>query len=134
MRTIDSHKVNGCNEQLRIEVVDDPGSGGANHRYDITGFDTESNPSNCRDGYKISFSRSPIVFQNGPIGPNDKPNGITNEALLAILIDRLQCFQRGPYACNGNAMALTLLEEAQHWLHGRTRDRLARGVEGTHIV
>lgn len=54
------------------------------------------------------------------------------EALLAVIIDRLQCFQAGPYACRENAIALTKLEEAMMWLQKRTRDRLARGVEGTH--
>ena len=33
---------------------------------------------------------------------------------------------------SGAAIALTKLEEAQHWLKHRTEQRLARGVEGTH--
>ena len=56
---------------------------------------------------------------------------VTHEVLLAILIDRLQSFQAGPYACRENALALTKLEEAQHWLQARTKARMARGVEGT---
>ena len=49
-----------------------------------------------------------------------------------MLIDRLRGFQAGPFGCRENALALTKLEEAMHWLHHRTRGRMARGVEGTH--
>lgn len=73
----------------------------------------------------------PIRFQNGPI-KEAGVNGITQEVLLAICADRLRSFQAGPYASRDNAVALTHLETAQMWLHKRTRERLARGVEGTH--
>lgn len=58
-------------------------------------------------------------------------NGISNEALLAIVEDRLLGFQSGEYACRENAVALTKIQEAMMWLQKRTRDRAARGVEGT---
>jgi len=126
MREITSHKVNPANDTLTISVLDEPGAGGANHSYEISGFNTETNPSD-----DFSASSVELIFQNGPIAEAGV-NGITHEALLAILIDRLQSFQSGPYACRENALALTKLEEAQHWLHHRTRARMARGVEGTH--
>lgn len=133
MRELTGHKVNGCNDGITIEVLDEPGVGGANHRYDITGFDTESNPGAISGGYKASFSRCIILFQNGPI-PQAGVNGITHENLLAILIDRLEGFQRGKFACDENAAALTALQAAQGILKARTEKRLARGVEGTHKV
>lgn len=52
---------------------------------------------------------------------------------MAVVIDRLQGFQSGQYACRDNAIALTKLEEALMWLNKRTNDRIARGVEGTSI-
>jgi hypothetical protein len=117
--------------QLLIEAVDKPGPGGAYHRYDITCFDTTNNPSSeDRDGYKSSYSRLPVVFQNGPI-KEVGVNGVTNEALLAIVIDRLQSFQAGPYACIANAIALKYCVEALETLKMRTIGRMARGVEGT---
>lgn len=132
MRELTGHRVNPANDKLRIDVTDAPGAGGANHRYEVTGFDTESNPSRVNaEGYATSFSRLVLLFQNGPIAESGV-NGITHEALLAILIDRLQSFQAGPYACRENALALTKLQEAQMWLLERTRGRMARGVEGTH--
>lgn len=134
MRLLNDHIVEGdsSNHQLKVEVLDEPGHGGACHRYDVTGFDTANNSSNgSPDGYANSFSRSIVLFQNGPIKEYGV-NGLTHEALLAILIDRMRGFQSGPYACRDNAIALTHLEEALMWLQRRTRERIKRGVEGTH--
>ena len=97
-------------------MTDEPGAGGANHAYRVTGFDGD------RKGVNIDF-------QNGPINEHGV-NGLTQEVLLEIVIDRLRSFQAGPFACRENAIALTKLEEAQHWLLARTRARMARGVEG----
>jgi hypothetical protein len=134
MRIIEDHKVNPVNDTLSIEVTDEPGAGGANHRYEITGFDTGGNPSrNDAQGYASSFSRHVILFQNGTI-PENGVNGVTQEALLAIAADRLRSFQAGPFACKENACALTHIEEAMHWLQQRTIKRMRRGVEGTHTV
>jgi hypothetical protein len=71
-----------------------------------------------------------VCFQEGPIALAGV-NGISNEALLAIVEDRLAGFQSGEYACRENALALTKIQEAMMWLQKRTRDRAARGVEGT---
>lgn len=131
MRTIQTHKVNPCNDTITIEVLDEPGAGGACHHYGIHGFYTGRNPSadgSCDDDTMIH-----LLFQNGPIS-EEGVNGITQEVLLAILIDRLRGFQSGEYACNENAQALTKLEEAAMWLNSRTTQRMARGVEGTHEV
>lgn len=132
-RKVTSHKVNGLNEALDIEVRDGPGPGNACHRYDIIGFDTAENPSAVApDGFKASFGRLIILFQNGPV-KEAGVNGISGEALLAIVEDRLKSFQAGPFACRENALALTHLQEAMHWLHSRTNERLQRGVEGTSV-
>lgn len=119
MRTIDDHKVNPANDRLTINVTDEPGAGGANHVYEVLGFD---------DGSGVT-----IKFQNGPINEAGV-NGVTQEVLLAIVIDRLKSFQAGKFSSRENALALTHIQEAQHWLLERTRARMARGVEGTHTV
>lgn len=132
MRKITDHQVNPANDKIQIAVTDEPGAGGANHRYELAGFDTKGNPSEIGpDGFSSSFSKQVILFQNGPIAEAGV-NGITQEVLIAICIDRLRSFQAGPYACRENALALTKLEEAQMWLLSRTRARMARNVEGTH--
>lgn len=134
MRELTGHKVNPANDVLKIEVIDQPGSGGASHRYDITGFETVDNPSAIApDGYQVNFSRSIILFQNGPIAEAGV-NGITHEALLAILIDRLEAFQAGKFANDYNAAALDHLRSAQGVLLDRTRERISRNVEGTHAL
>jgi len=115
---------------VSVRRVDKLGSGGAHHVYMIDGFDNSTNPSvekflDCR--------HTLILFQNGSI-KEVGINGITEEALLAIVTDRLRSFQGGKYACKENACALTHIEEALMWLNRRTIERMRRGVEGTRNV
>jgi len=72
-----------------------------------------------------------IPFQHGTV-PKHGLNGVTNESLLAIVLRRLRGFQRSPFACRENHVAIAKIEDALLWLHHRTRDRQARGVEGEH--
>lgn len=96
------------------------GPGNAAHHYEIR-----------RKGEKIVMMR--ISFQDGPI-KEAGINGVVDENLIAIVIDRLQGFQSGAYACRYNALAVKKLEDALIWLQKRTQNREARGVEGTHKV
>lgn len=80
-----------------------------------------------------AYKLQEISFQDGPIKESGV-NGIMNEDLIAIVIDRMQGFQSGDYKCRENAIAITKLEEALLWLRKRTTDRERRGVEGTHVV
>jgi hypothetical protein len=130
VRELTDHRVNPANDKIRICVTDEPGAGGANHRYEITGYTLRNNAS-FDDATMYDSDGDVLLFQNGPIGEAGV-NGITQEVLLAIVADRLRSFQAGPYACRENAIALTKIEEAQLWLHKRTLDRMRRGVEGTH--
>jgi hypothetical protein len=121
MRTLTDHKVPGLNEALEITVLDEPGQGGACHEYQIE-LGTP-NASGLPNRWRLSF-------QNGPVKEAGL-NGISQEALLTIVIDRLRGFQSGEFKTRDNALALTYCEEALMWLQKRTRDRVARGVEGT---
>jgi hypothetical protein len=129
MREICDHKTNATNDNLKI-VSDDVELGGAPGGYLIIGFNAASNKSASPDLNEFCRTRALILFQNGPI-EKVGVNGITQEALLAIVIDRLRNFQAGPCSCRENALALTATEEALMWLQKRTRDRQMRGVEGT---
>ena len=134
MRQLTEHRIDRANDRPAVTVIDAPGAGGANHLYMIDGFDTQTNPSDPfvkRHGESAKYTT--ILFQNGPINTAGV-NGVTHEALLAIVADRLRSFQAGPYACKENACALTHIEEALHWLHWRTIKRMQRGVEGTHAL
>jgi hypothetical protein len=130
-RIITDHIINPANDKLKIEVADSLGSGGANHRYIIEGFNTKTN--NSDPVKQAPTEHVEILFQNGPISEKGV-NGITQEALLAIVIDRLRSFQNGKFACRANAMALDHIKEALHWLQQRTINRMKRGVEGTNAI
>lgn len=132
-RQLTDHESNQANKNLVINVLDEPGQGGACHAYGIKGHDETRNPFFTGERKVEWCEERLIVFQNGPIAKVGV-NGITHEALLAILIDRLRLFQSGKYACRENALALTKIEEALHWLNSRTRSRIERGVEGTDQV
>lgn len=129
MRVIEDHKVNQANDRLKITVTDEPGPGGANHAYVVTLTDWTQDPDAAKRDKGVWY----IDFQKGPINEAGV-NGLTQEVLLAIVIDRLRAFQAGPFSCRENALALTKLEEAQHWLLARTRGRTLRGVEGTNAA
>lgn len=123
MRTITDHVVRGDPApQLAITVLDEPGPGGANHRYKIghpgTGEEFD-------EGIAVY-----LEFQNGPINEAGV-NGVTQEALLAVVIDRLRSFQAGPYSSSLNAEALKHCRAALLALQMRTHERIKRGVEGT---
>jgi hypothetical protein len=128
MRELTSHKVNPANDQLTVTVNDGPGPGGASHNYSIEAPSASMNL--CPAG---PMNRVPLNFQNGPINEVGV-NGITHEALLAILIDRLEGFQSGKFANDYNASALDHLKDAAKALHARTLERMNRGVEGTHAT
>lgn len=121
MREIKTHLVDGAKEQVRIEQWEnEPAPGGAPSAYNLFVSHLGSTHELCK-----------IRFQKGALTDTNAPNGITNESLIAVVIDRLQHLQRGPLACRENAIAITKLEEALLWLQSRTRDRIARGVDNT---
>lgn len=126
MRNLTDHIVSGDQAvQLDITVIDEPGQGGANHEY-LIGI-------GGKNGYGHFLKTLQVSFQNGPIAEFGV-NGITQEALLAVVIDRLRSFQAGPFSCRENAIALTHCEDALMWLQRRTIARIKRGVEGTNQV
>lgn len=104
-------------KHIQVFVMDEPSHGGACHEYIVA--------NNQKD---VVIDR--IDFQKGPILEHGV-NGTSNEALLAIVIHRLKCFQRGQFSCDENGKALFHVKEALRWLDIRTGSREKRGVEGT---
>jgi hypothetical protein len=104
------HDGGGLNERIRVEAGE-PGPGGAPLHYSVR-VPTEDQPWTYTLLFHPAFS------------------GLTNEALLAVLEDRLRGFQTGPFACPENEDALVALRLALQRLKQRTRDRQARGVLG----
>lgn len=120
MRTVTYHLGSDANNEIHI-AADDPGAGGASHEYIIR--------PKCGYNEPTPDDYGTVSFQNGAIKEFGR-NGLTDESLIAIVVDRLRCFQSGPFSCRENALALTKLEEAMHWMNARTKDRVSRGVEG----
>ena len=113
------------NPNTAIQAIDQPGAGGANHRYYVI----RATDNKKSTGIPIDGLFASIHFQEGPVR-EEGVNGCHQEDLLAIVIDRLRSFQQGPFPCRENALALTHCEEAMHWLNHRTAERTKRGVEG----
>jgi len=107
----------GTRKHTQVTCLDEPGPGGACHEYIIQ--DALGDETFCE-----------ISFQNGPTKENGV-NGCQNEDLLAIVIDRLEHFQKGEYACEENEAALGNVRQTMANLRARTDRRKARGVEGT---
>lgn len=123
VRTIDTHHDgHGLNESIVISS-DVPDKSGAAHYYE---FDMQGDAQSLH-------SAGSVRFQTGPRGEVGSTPGITEAALLAVLIDRLRGFQSGPYACRENAIQLTKLEEVLHWTKARADERAKRGVLGRNV-
>jgi hypothetical protein len=73
-----------------------------------------------------------VAWQNGTMKQHGV-NGSLVEDLLEAVRARLQFYQDSKFACRENALALTHVEEALHWMDHRTADRGVRGVEGEHV-
>lgn len=134
MKQIDQvhHDGLGLNDRITIEVdARDGNAGGASHRYVAT-MDISPDVVGEEGGPQSSdIIVLDIQFQHGPRHEPDSVPGVTEAAVLAVLIDRMRGFQAGPFACRENALALTHLEDALHWVQHRARDRARRGVLGT---
>jgi hypothetical protein len=121
-----TYAVEGKAANLRTFAIGDVGRGGACRRYHISREISDPDHGDVL---------AEIQFQDGPIDADGNGvNGIQHEDLLAILIDRLEGMQRGAFACDENGFALRHLCTALELLQQRSRDRIARGVEGTHAV
>lgn len=120
IREINAHVVTECSlPRERVQTLGQAGPGGAYSLYRLTAFDENGLPSR-----PVQF----LKFQTG--NPyRSRINGTTNEVLLAIVLDRLGCFQGGQFPCAENAEAIELIEDALEILKDRTRRRLAKVQE-----
>jgi len=109
----------GLNDLITIKADDrDPDAGGASHIYAAE-----------IDDRKILR----VQFQHGARNVEGSTPGCTEAVLLAVLIDRMEAFQAGPFSCRENAIQLTKLQEVLHWTRHRAEARKRRGVLGENI-
>jgi hypothetical protein len=119
----EAERLSMLNRAITIDA-EEPVDGGAPTRYTI------------RVAAPAGSGAEPVVatlkFQEGVVGRNGEyVNGISDEALLEILIHRIKAFQAGPWATRENVTVLDCLTEALAALLRRTTVRQAAGVEGT---
>jgi hypothetical protein len=113
------HKVGKLNSAINIQVQDESDLSGMHYSY----------------GFYISIQRNTqkfaeVKFQKGPpkkIAMADQaaeivPEGLTEEALLAVLIHRLRCKVKMPINLKENSVVLQKLEESLMWLNHIAQD------------
>ena len=83
-------------------------------------------------GYHIEWQNGPLV--DAVTGERKAKNGAFVEDLVEAVLDRMQFYQSTKFSCRENALVITKLEEALHWMNHRTAKRIERGVEGTHTA
>jgi hypothetical protein len=104
---------------LFASATDEKSADGSHHHYAFTNVPAPGAPE---------IPLSSIKFQNGR--PEDVGvNGVSDVMVLAAVVDHLQGFQRGPFACNENTQAIAALENAIAWI--RLRPNLSGRVQGT---
>jgi hypothetical protein len=116
-RELTEHIAAPDGNQLRILVPE--GSDGISHDYLIEWH----RPDGRRQFAEIRFHKDD--------GTHPNTNGVTDEALLAILIDRLTCIQIAATSNALHASALAHLRSALDCLHEATRQVQARSKESS---
>jgi hypothetical protein len=124
------HDGYGLNDLIDIEADDkDPDAGNASHSY-VFSMPSEEFPENIRPK-TARHAVASVRFQHGPRNAEGSLPGVTEAAILAMLIDRITSFQNGPYPCTENARMLEHLEGALKATKERATNRANRGVLGT---
>jgi hypothetical protein len=129
-RPLYDHMVNRFNREcINVLTADERASDNAHHAY-VIGVSRGAECSTERDEV---VERCELNFQNGGL-KEVGANGITDQALIAVVLDRMRSFNDGQFRCRENSMIITKLEEAMMWMEKRGNDRARRGVEGERAV
>lgn len=111
MRQLENFSSDPRFKDLEVSATDQTTKGQANREYEIR-WKNKNQPN------QTTLNHLQIRFQNG--NPTEVGvNGVTDEALIAISIDRMKSFQTGPNANRETGIALTQLEEALTSLKSR---------------
>lgn len=120
------HDGHGLAESILLEADErDPNAGGASHYY------CASIERECpEEDESPTINVADIQFQHGPRNEHGSEPGIIDTVLLAIVADRLEGFQAGPFAHPLNSAAYVHVMAAIDALKDRAHERAARGVLG----
>lgn len=103
---------------------------GDGHLYELENFEAKDSPGRV---LKFIEKVADNSVDAAPGSLKTVMDGTTNEEVLKVLIHRMGCLS-AKFPSRENSIATTNLEQALMWLEKRTRDRLARGVEGKHLA
>ena len=146
--TVHRHPGDEINNLTHIEADDrDEGCGNASHTYLLTREDvfeeipaTADGPADTSDWdgptIKDHAELARIEFQHGGRNTEGSTPGILDGALLAVVIDRYEGFQSGPFTCSENQEVLDHLYAALGVMKARIDKRNAQRVLGkneTHV-
>lgn len=112
MRQIFSQAPNGTSA-IRITADQPPFRGMTSHRYFVEGFDTANNRAIRSGGFVPRFRDLSIIFATEGAANDVHPDGITMDAVLAILADHLQGKLAGPTGSMNKQLALEYIESAR---------------------
>lgn len=117
----DHHDGHGLNDRIQITCDEkDPDAGNASHNYEFfTGMEDE-----------LFEPVAAVQFQHGPRNEEGSSPGVTEAAILVMLIDRAKSFQAGPYPCDENDRLVWHLQGALDAVKARVENRAKRGVLG----
>lgn len=123
-RQIHGHKlIPDCpaelNSHYTITALGEPRQDGSVSRYSVSAHGTATQH---------------IEFHAGPHNEGATIRGLSNEVLLAIVLDRMQAWQSGPFRCPENAESAHHIERALAAVRRRALARHGRGVLGTTTV
>ena len=94
----------------------------------------DGSPRHVEDvGLKIDWQLGPVKAKRAD-GSENGVNGTTIERVLEACRNRIEGFQRGPFACLSNAEAMAAIEDAITWLGWRKDIREGEGVEGHNLA
>ncbi len=131
-RKIFDHQIHDGLNWIDVTAIDEPGAGGANHKYRIDAYVVQAEGELVKNEHTLAYSLT-IDFQHGPIKEN-AVNGLLESALISVLLDRQRSFNKGEFSCRENSLTITHLEEALHWQGHRSRVRKFQNVEGTNVA
>lgn len=131
MRQIFSQSAQGAHT-LRITADEPIHRGTAPHRYFVEGFDTASNRAARSGGYVPRFRDLTIIFQTEDAANDHGPDGISMDALLAVLSDHLAALVDGPMGTSQKAVALDYIDNARAMLASEPAPRQFDQIQPYH--
>ena len=96
------------------------------HVYEMSNFEKKD-----QQGQILQFIHKEPLLDNSE-NMKTISDGTTNEEVLEVLIDRMK-YLNNKFFCVENELTINHLSFALFQLNERTRKRIERGVEGTHL-